>query len=954
MKFDPCKLSLIRNFADRELYLYVDGINSFVKNIDPSKISSYGGKIKNINDALYCYIYPIYKDKNNEYVRNYEFSEQALLNQSSSLPSNLATEASFYRVLGILQQNKIALTTVAAELLLTKKIFVQEYALIILSKQWIWADNNCRKNLLIALYELFTNKVNSLQFLYEAKVEKINNFSKELFLSIEGRPFNNNDDIDFSRYDILRNLLLLSGLLNYKNNNLCISQDYHSIYKALQQKESSLTKHNYGDVAYYEYLGSLDTGIFEVICKENADSFIHLYPNLVEYCLDKIELKYKVSKIPAQPRQQIFYGAPGTGKSHATNEVVENYGGTIRTTFHPDSDYSTFVGAYKPVEEECASDGNPTKKNSITYKFVKQAFTKAYLLAWKKWMDGTNSVYTTDMLTTRVPHATNKNTTNTAPFDETVIQLTQNERNAVLDIDSFGYDFSGQTSLGDIHKTIKVVITDKPSEKQLAQFQSRITKEEYDEIKNKHEELKRRVLLSQGENIGSQIDALSNLLQRYRPGESGDYFADFDCLLGLYSPAVKTVYLFMDNIRNGGKENIELLCAVYVHEMLHAYFHSDAHYVKEIEEAIVECLTLCFLKEYDYANGTNLCNEYLKHVEKKKYTPFCYYAFGKYLYENCNVDWLTEYKNKYSQIKTGSPLLKDYLNLVKLYYPFDNELNTYNSLCRIFINNIKNNIGDSNAQFLVIEEINRGNCAQIFGDIFQLLDRQDNGFSKYPIEADTDLQKAIQKAFAEEKDFMLSQDIAVDDILPNYKSAHQGTLSSDIQNGYILLLPNNLHIWATMNTSDQSLFPIDSAFKRRWAWKYVKIEEPKEDDNKMFIELEEKDGTPVQKPWIEVITTINTYIKRKLKSSDKQIGYWFVKSDCEVEVSEDSGNKKKRKGISIEQFRDKVLFFLFDDAFKDDEDFASLFGNTDYLFVDLFNEDNMKAKVFEILDKMKE
>lgn len=126
-------------------------------------------------------------------------------------------------------------------------------------------------------------------------------------------------------------------------------------------------------------------------------------------------------------------------------------------------------------------------------------------------------------------------------------------------------------------------------------------------------------------------------------------------------------------------------------------------------------------------------------------------------------------------------------------------------------------------QFLVIEEINRGNCAQIFGDLFQLLDRSDNGFSTYPIEADSDLQNEIKKAFAEGGEYAIENGLDVDDAVDGYTSNYGETLSDDIKNGRVLLLPNNLYIWATMNTSDQSLFPIDSAFKRRWDWRYVKI-----------------------------------------------------------------------------------------------------------------------------------
>ena len=113
-------------------------------------------------------------------------------------------------------------------------------------------------------------------------------------------------------------------------------------------------------------------------------------------------------------------------------------------------------------------------------------------------------------------------------------------------------------------------------------------------------------------------------------------------------------------------------------------------------------------------------------------------------------------------------------------------------------------------KFLVIEEINRGNCAQIFGDLFQLLDRSDNGFSTYPIEA-----------FAKGGEYELANELDVEIVVDDYTSNYGKTLSDAITNGRVLLLPNNLYIWATMNTSDQSLFPIDSAFLRRWDWRYM-------------------------------------------------------------------------------------------------------------------------------------
>ena len=117
-------------------------------------------------------------------------------------------------------------------------------------------------------------------------------------------------------------------------------------------------------------------------------------------------------------------------------------------------------------------------------------------------------------------------------------------------------------------------------------------------------------------------------------------------------------------------------------------------------------------------------------------------------------------------------------------------------------------------QFLVIEEINRGNCAQIFGDLFQLLDRNDNGFSDYPINADKDMKKQLTKAF---------NGIRIENAESINQLYHGRDIVNEVLAGDILLLPDNLYIWATMNTSDQSLFPIDSAFKRRWEWQYMPI-----------------------------------------------------------------------------------------------------------------------------------
>lgn len=193
--------------------------------------------------------------------------------------------------------------------------------------------------------------------------------------------------------------------------------------------------------------------------------------------------------------------------------------------------------------------------------------------------------------------------------------------------------------------------------------------------------------------------------------------------------------------------------------------------------------------------------------------------------------------------------------------------------------------------YLVIEEINRGNCAQIFGDLFQLLDRNDDGVSEYPIIADADLTKYLQDTLGE---------------------SHEGISDGKIK------LPANLYILATMNTSDQSLFPMDSAFKRRWEWQYVPTSVT--GDKKKILKVDSKNKTVLinkeqeqkvlklgmyQYDWSLFLEKINQCITDATHSDDKQLGFWFVKTP------------KGSNEIKIETFVSKVIFYLWTDVFKD-------------------------------------
>lgn len=221
-------------------------------------------------------------------------------------------------------------------------------------------------------------------------------------------------------------------------------------------------------------------------------------------------------------------------------------------------------------------------------------------------------------------------------------------------------------------------------------------------------------------------------------------------------------------------------------------------------------------------------------------------------------------------------------------------------------------------EFLVIEEINRGNCAQIFGDLFQLLDRGDEGFSEYPIKADSDMKKLLEKEF---EGLEIKNKEGINALFKGGKDIVAQVLAGDV-----LLLPNNLYIWATMNTSDQSLFPIDSAFKRRWDWNYVPISDA---GKNWMIEV-----NGAQYDWWKFLEAINDKVYHATYSEDKKMGYFFCKANDGV--------------ISAEKFVSKVIFYLWNDVFKDSEFEGDTFKDEDgekLSFDKFYSVENNQVKV---------
>lgn len=200
---------------------------------------------------------------------------------------------------------------------------------------------------------------------------------------------------------------------------------------------------------------------------------------------------------------------------------------------------------------------------------------------------------------------------------------------------------------------------------------------------------------------------------------------------------------------------------------------------------------------------------------------------------------------------------------------------------------------------LIIEEINRANVAAVFGDVFQLLDRKDNNISEYPIQASEDIKK--------------------------YLADELGGESNDYKE---IKIPNNLFIWATMNSADQGVFPMDTAFKRRWEFTYLGIDENEDGIKEFEVALGEgKNRRKVN--WNKLRKAINKKLSEFKINEDKLIGPYFISKS----VLGDS-----EKFINI--FKNKVLMYLFDDAAKHKR--SSLFENT----ID-FNIYSVVCKEFE-------
>lgn len=189
--------------------------------------------------------------------------------------------------------------------------------------------------------------------------------------------------------------------------------------------------------------------------------------------------------------------------------------------------------------------------------------------------------------------------------------------------------------------------------------------------------------------------------------------------------------------------------------------------------------------------------------------------------------------------------------------------------------------GESAKKYLlIVEEINRAKVAAVFGDMFQLLDRTDAGDSVYEIQASEDVRRYLARELGGTKD--------------NYAS---------------IKLPNNMYIWATMNSADQGVFPMDTAFKRRWEFTYLGINENEDEVKKTIKTLPVLHNGNEGIEWNILRRSINTMLLKECKvNEDKLLGPFFISGDVFKNPSD--------KNAFFNAFNSKVLMYLFEDAGK--------------------------------------
>lgn len=202
---------------------------------------------------------------------------------------------------------------------------------------------------------------------------------------------------------------------------------------------------------------------------------------------------------------------------------------------------------------------------------------------------------------------------------------------------------------------------------------------------------------------------------------------------------------------------------------------------------------------------------------------------------------------------------------------------------RVYVKALENSKHKENIKpfLLLIEEINRANVAAVFGEVFQLLDRNDNNVSEYTIQATEDVKNYLAKE-----------------------------LKCSVADVAEIRIPDNMFIWATMNSADQGVFPMDTAFKRRWDFEYIGIDEEEAEVEKYIIPIADSEHRRYVK-WNDLRKGINSILSSDdcKVNEDKLLGPFFISKNMLEHACENEDG-------FVKAFESKVIMYLFEDAMK--------------------------------------
>ena len=202
---------------------------------------------------------------------------------------------------------------------------------------------------------------------------------------------------------------------------------------------------------------------------------------------------------------------------------------------------------------------------------------------------------------------------------------------------------------------------------------------------------------------------------------------------------------------------------------------------------------------------------------------------------------------------------------------------------RVLARALKSGMTDNpKPHLLIIEEINRANVAAVFGDVFQLLDRASNNVSEYEIATTNEMRSYLAKELGGDRSLVET-----------------------------IKIPDNMFIWATMNSADQGVFPMDTAFKRRWDFTYLGIDDSEKDLVGKTVVLG-NGNTKHKVEWNKLRKAINNFLAKEKINEDKQLGPYFIARNIVVpEEGTEIDNER-----FIHTFKSKVIMYLFEDAAK--------------------------------------